>query len=164
MRVLCCCKSLVSPMSGRWIERRGKTYHVLVTIVLRRPFRTGSISTVTTAFDHRLTKVNVTNELICSMADMSGAVAAGDVVGELKCMTDKPMTRSLPLALVGRVKSSGHIAADKPGSYHGQDSSSCRQLPSRTSRGEEVVVVVVVVKVEGRRYVTNEIVEERRNV
>ena len=57
-------------------------------------------------------------------------------------MTDKPTTRSLPLALVGRVKSSGHIAADKLGSYHGQDSSWCRQLPSRMSRGEEVVVVV----------------------
>ena len=106
------------------------------------------------------------NELICSMVHMPGAVAAAAavVVEELKCMTDKPMTRSLPLALVGRVKSSGHIAADKPGSYHGQDSSSCRQLPSRTSRGEEVVVVVVVVLVEGRRYVTSAIVEERRNV
>ena len=111
--------------------------------------------------------MNVTNELICSMGDMSGAVAAGAVVAELKCMKGKscpPTTRSSPLALAGRVKSSGHIAADKPGSYHGQDSSSCRQLPSRTSRGEEVVVVVVVVLVEGRRYVTSAIVEERRNV
>lgn len=101
------------------------------------------------------------NELICSMADMCGAVA---VAAELKCMTDKcwlPTTRSSPLALVGRVKSSGHTAADKPGSYHGQDSSWCRQLPSRTSRGEEVGVVVV--SVEGRRYVTRAIAEERRN-
>ena len=101
------------------------------------------------------------NELICSMADMCGAVA---VAAELKCMTDKcwpPTTRSSPPALVGRVKSSGHIAADKPGSYHGQDSSWCRQLPSRTSRGEEVGVVVVAV--EGRRYVTRAIAEERRN-
>lgn len=94
--------------------------------------------------------MNVTNELICSMADMPGAVAAGDVAEELKCTTGKscpPTMRSSPLALVGRVKSvksSGHIAADKPGSYHGQDSSSCRQLPSRMSRGEEVVVVVVL--------------------
>ena len=108
------------------------------------------------------------NELICSMVHMPGAVAAAAAAAavveeELKCMTDKPTTRSLPLALVGRVKSSGHIAADKPGSYHGQDSSSCRQLPSRTSRGEEVVIVVVVL-VEGRRYVTRAIVEERRNV
>ena len=76
------------------------------------------------------------------MVHMPGAVAAAAVVEELRCTTDKPTTRSLPLALVGRVKSSGHIAADKPGSYHGQDSSSCRQLPSRMSRGEEVVVVV----------------------
>jgi len=105
----------------------------------------------------------VKNEPICSMVHMPGAVAAAAVVEELRCTTDKPTTRSLPLALVGRVKSSGHIAADKPGSYHGQDSSSCRQLPSRTSRGEEVVVVVVVL-VEGRRYVTSAIVEERRNV
>ena len=100
------------------------------------------------------------------MVHMPGAVAAAAVVEELKCTTDSccpPTTRSLPLALVGRVKSSGHIAADKPGSYHGQDSSSCRQLPSRTSRGEEVVIVVVVL-VEGRRYVTSAIVEERRNV
>lgn len=55
-----------------------------------------------------------------------------------------PTTTSSPLTPVERVKSSGHIAADKPGSYHGQDSSSCRQLPSRMSRGEEVVVVVVL--------------------
>ena len=102
------------------------------------------------------------NELICSMVHMPGAVAAAAaaVVEELKCMTDKPTTRSLPLALVGRVKSSGHIAADKPGSYHGQDSSSCQQLPSRMSRGKEVVVVVVLE--EG--YVTRAIVEERRSV
>lgn len=89
--------------------------------------------------------VNVTIELICSMERMPGAVAAGAVVAELKCMKGKscpPTTRSSPLALAGRVKSSGHIAADRPGSYHGQDSSSCRQLPSRMSRGEEVVVVV----------------------
>ena len=107
----------------------------------------------------------MTNELICSMADMCGAVAAAAVVAELKCMTDSccpPTTRSSPPALVGRVKSSGHIAADKPGSYHGQDSSSCQQLPSRMSRGEEVRVVVVLV--EGSRYVTRAIVEERRSV
>ena len=70
----------------------------------------------------------MTNELICSMEDMCGAVAAAAVVAELKYTTDSccpPTTRSSPLALVGRVKSSGHIAADKPGSYHGQDSSLC---------------------------------------
>ncbi len=79
------------------------------------------------------------------MEDTCGAVAAAAVVAELKCTTDRccpPTTRSSPPALAGRVKSSGHIAADRPGSYHGQDSSSCRQLPSRMSRGEEVVVVV----------------------
>ena len=96
------------------------------------------------AFDHRLKKVNETNEPTSSMVDMSGAVAAAVVEG-LKCMTGKrwrPTMRWSPLALGGRAKSSGHIAAGMPGSYHGQDSSWCRQLPSRSSRGEEVVVSV----------------------
>jgi hypothetical protein len=68
------------------------------------------------------------------MADMSDAVAA--VVVELKCMTDerwRPTMGWSPPALGGRVKSSGHNAAGMPGSYHGQDSSWCRQLPSRSS-------------------------------
>jgi len=75
------------------------------------------------------------NELISLMADTSGAVAAAAAV-ELKYMTDKrcrPTMRWSPLALGGRVKCSGHIAAGMPGSYHGQDSSWFRQLPSRSS-------------------------------
>jgi hypothetical protein len=105
-------------------------------------------------FGHRQTKVNAMNELTSLMADMSGAV-----VVELKYMTDKscpPTMRWSPLALGERVKCSEHIAAGMPGSYHGQDSSWCRQLPSRSSRGEEVVVLV--------EYVTRAMFEERCDV
>ena len=66
----------------------------------------------------------MTNELTWSMAGNSGGVATAVVV-ELRCTMDSPSTMWSPLAPVERVKSSGHIAADKPGSYHGQDSSLC---------------------------------------
>jgi hypothetical protein len=67
-----------------------------------------------------------------------------------------PTLRSSPPALAGRVKSTGHTVADMPGSYHGQDSSWCRQLPFRG-------------QVEVKRgvcglYVTRMIVEEGRKV
>lgn len=92
----------------------------------------------TRAFDHRRTWVNATNGPICSMADTSdgddAVVAEAEVeaaAGEQMCMMCKrwsPTMKWSSPALVGRV-STGHIVGDMPGSYHGLDSSSCRQLP-----------------------------------
>jgi hypothetical protein len=129
---------LVSLACGQWIEWRGNTNHALATIVHRRPFRIGLISTATRVFDHHLTKANVTNGPICSIVGMLGggadAVVAVAAAGEQMCTMRKrwlPTMRSSSPVLAERVKRTGHMVAGMPGSYHGRDSSSCQQLPFR---------------------------------
>lgn len=79
------------------------------------------------------------SELICSTTDASGIVVLGGAVAasaKLEHMLDScpsRMSSLSPQALVADVMCTGHIVANTPGSYHGQDSSLCQRLPFRSS-------------------------------
>lgn len=98
------------------------------------------------------------NGPISTTTDASGIVVLGVAAGvELERRLSKCPSRTVsssPQAPVADVKCTGHIVANIPGSYHGQDSSSWQRLPFRSSRGGERVVSI--------EYVTRTTAEERR--